>query len=1312
MKNIYIIIALFLLSSINGFAQTSIMRFYEDKDSDNLGIGDGILVNVATTSPPPFFTAIRNGDCDDNNRNIGQATIWYLDNDGDGYGSTTSFPATCSQPLKGVKNNTDCNDSNPLLNATKTWYGDSDGDGFGYIGNPIVFCGTPPANAVENYKDTNIFAKGGFMGNPSLQLGGIANALSDKNYILSITPKRPVNDLTSITNTNDVIMNITYFDGLGRSIQKIANAQSGSGKDIVTQIVYNNVGQIALDYLPYPSTEATMLYNNNANNNGLTYYSGKYLETIFYSEKILEKSPLKRILNQGAPGGAWNAASGNDIKFDYGTNIIEEVKFFKATANWNASSGVYDISLSSPQGYYNQNELYKTVVKNENWKTNPINLKNNTQEEFKNKKGQIVLKRTYNTGIAHDTYYVYDQYENLTYVLSPKASNLGISSNLDNLCYQYKYDHRNRLVEKKLPGKDWEYIIYNKLDQPALTQDANLKAQNKWLFIKYDIFGRVVYTGIFNSSKSRSGLQEDLNLETIQFEQRGSIPLDGINTYYTNNSFPRTGILQIHIINYYDDYAFDINGGVSENVGSIVPTTTTKSLATGSKIRVLGTSDWITNVIYYDLKMRPIYNYSKNDFLGSTQKVKTELDFVGKATKITTKHIKGANTVDIVDTFTYDHPGRLLTQTQKINSQAEEIIVANEYDELGQLTKKGIGGKTIQPRLQTVDYNYNIRGWLTGINDGDKNNSTITMGTGDLFGFQINYNNPSTGTPLYNGNITQTFWKTANPKDTSLRNYNYSYDALNRLTNAVDNLDRYNESLTYDMNGNITSLIRKGNTDTNASNFGIMDNLIYNYLGNRLNTVEDSSGSTEGFKDGIHTAQEYTYDSNGNMRTDDNKGITAISYNHLNLPTDITLSAGTIHYDYDAAGAKQRKSASGIITDYAGGFQYEKIGTAPEVLKFFATAEGYVEKNNGNAPFAYIYQYKDHLGNVRLSYKDIGTTTPSLQIVEESNYYPFGLKQKVAGEAIFNSSYKYKYNGKEFQDELGLNMYDYGARNYDPVLGRWMNIDPMAGKWQEYSPYNYTLNNPMFFVDPNGEDVYLYYYVKSDNEEDNSMFMNAALTRAKEMLSNMKEGDISKVSFIEDLGTLESSVEKDVKELSPKFGGTREVGIFSHAGLDGPIGSKPTSKNALYNKGDLGLDGRAVPQNSTQLSINGWSKIDFNFINDGKSKAGFFGCNTGRDPDGDGPRQSFTTTLSSLANFKNVKVGGQSSSSYPSMFTNVRQTNSEMRSGDFKNQTIYMVGAPGLGLLGRWNSTPANLMIQSVNGETVGAFYQVGTSKK
>jgi RHS repeat-associated protein len=141
----------------------------------------------------------------------------------------------------------------------------------------------------------------------------------------------------------------------------------------------------------------------------------------------------------------------------------------------------------------------------------------------------------------------------------------------------------------------------------------------------------------------------------------------------------------------------------------------------------------------------------------------------------------------------------------------------------------------------------------------------------------------------------------------------------------------------------------------------------------------------------------------------------------------------------------------------------------------------------------YAYQHKDHLGNIRLNYgKDPETNV--LRVLEENHYYPFGLKHQnyntgrrqlgkkeeiLAGNLTLMPAfvlptedkpmaYKYKYNGKEFQDELGLNMYDYGARNYDPALGRWMNIDPLAEQSRRWSPYTYAYNNPILFIDPDG----------------------------------------------------------------------------------------------------------------------------------------------------------------------------------------------------------------------------------------------------
>jgi RHS repeat-associated protein len=326
---------------------------------------------------------------------------------------------------------------------------------------------------------------------------------------------------------------------------------------------------------------------------------------------------------------------------------------------------------------------------------------------------------------------------------------------------------------------------------------------------------------------------------------------------------------------------------------------------------------------------------------------------------------------------------------------------------------------------------------------------------------------------LYNGNIAETFWSTATDGG-FVRNYGYKYDNLNRLKDATYQksgqlTNMYNENLSYDKNGNIMNLSRYGDRDEQYLPIQI-DNLGYGYAtnSNKLMSVVDNSNNTSGFKDGNTTGDDYVYDANGNMTVDKNKNITGIVYNHLNLPTKIIFPTGNIVYFYTASGQKVQKvvteNATVTTTDYLGGYQYQNM-----VLQFFPTVEGYVKNTpvSGTNSYSYVFNYTDHLGNTRLSYaKD--TTTGSLKILEENNYYPFGLKHNSYNVDNFQPGYKYKFNGKELQDELSLNLYDYGARNYDPALGRWMNIDPLAETSRRFSPYVYALNNPVVFIDPDG----------------------------------------------------------------------------------------------------------------------------------------------------------------------------------------------------------------------------------------------------
>ncbi|SUJ22150.1 RHS repeat-associated core domain [Sphingobacterium spiritivorum] len=252
------------------------------------------------------------------------------------------------------------------------------------------------------------------------------------------------------------------------------------------------------------------------------------------------------------------------------------------------------------------------------------------------------------------------------------------------------------------------------------------------------------------------------------------------------------------------------------------------------------------------------------------------------------------------------------------------------------------------------------------------------------------------------------------------------------MTNGSSPTSGMSEILNYDDMGNITNLTRDGS------------GISYSYTGNRLYTV---SGGING---------SYSYDENGNAKTD-RMGMN-LSYNHLNLPRQVTGGGNTITYLYDAGGNKLRKTANTTgQRDYAGGIEYQN-----GVIELIHTAEGIAYRNT-NGTYTYRYNLTDHLGNVRATiYRNPGTN--AVEVLQRDDYYPFGL-QKSPNPVYGNN--KYLYNGKEKQEELGGQL-DYGARFYDPVIGRWNVMDPLAEKYYPYSAYNYALNDPIGKLDPNG----------------------------------------------------------------------------------------------------------------------------------------------------------------------------------------------------------------------------------------------------
>lgn len=521
-----------------------------------------------------------------------------------------------------------------------------------------------------------------------------------------------------------------------------------------------------------------------------------------------------------------------------------------------------------------------------------------------------------------------------------------------------------------------------------------------------------------------------------------------------------------------------------------LPTSTsklTRGLTTSTKVRVIENAAdltqgaWMETASFYDDKGRAIQVQNDN-YKGGQDAVTSLYSFAGQVLCIYEVHNNasaGISNVPIKTNMDYDAMGRLLTVKKNVKDDAnaaattttQRIIAQYTYNELSQLTDKKIGQKTTTgsaPQSTPMEdqvYGYNIRGWLQGINkDFVKDVAT------NYFGFELGYDKAGTiiaGTnynnPAYNGNISGTVWKNAG--DGEKRKYDFTYDAVNRLTaadfnqytsgsfNKTAGIDYSVSNLQYDDNGNIKTMQQQG---WKVGGIVTIDNLQYNYIANTnklLNVIDASNDAATTLGDfrssstymtalgGTKTtaATDYSYDANGNLGIDKNKDITGITYNYLNLPYTITVSGkGTITYIYDAIGNKLEKRSvetnppAGVsgttTTTYLGSWVYQN-----NVLQYFGMEEGRirpVQPNayNNNQVYAYDYLLKDHLGNTRVVLTDelqqdiypAATLEGSMSdnnsaLVVEDNYYTIDVNN-IADAPAGVTAYKNKNGGVNATD--------------------------------------------------------------------------------------------------------------------------------------------------------------------------------------------------------------------------------------------------------------------------------------------------------
>lgn len=899
---------------------------------------------------------------------------------------------------------------------------------------------------------------------------------SDVTYVEVKIPQRGIKNKYDLVGATEMTATTgrTYLDGLGRKRETVVRKASPNKKDMVKPVEYDQYGRIVKNFLPYTdvssdgkykndyATTQAAFYNNSANNN-----ADKIVTDANPFSKIeYDGSPLNIITKQIPQGAAWQTGE-HSIRQGVKTNAANEIR------KW-----AFDISTNTATGtvFYDAGQLYLIQITDED---------NNIVLIYKNKSGNTVLERRQSGSNYLDTYYVYDDFQVLRFVIPPQAVSLLSGVNYvvgytgtfnDQWLFTYKYDIRGRITEKKVPGAGVEYYVYDTNDNIILTQNSNQRLTNRWVYTKFDQFGRVIQSGIYThpAGSSQASMQTavDYTNSSKWYEQRQT----GTTYGYTNILFP-TENCEALSLNYYDDYDTDFNGtadysyAVQNLVNEATVNTTVNGLTTVSKTKILGSSNWLTTVTFYDKLYRPIQvqgNNHKN--LASLGDISTVVyNFIDQPVYSKQVINPGSNPVTICKRLDYDHMGRLVKEWQKVNTDAEVLLAQFNYNELGQLIEKNLHSENSgSTYLQSIDYTYNIRGWLKDINnanfDGTENNNNDAN---DLLSIALRYEQTTSSmfTPKYNGKLSMQVWRSVN---NSFLN-TYTYDGFDRLSYNQQHNDAagspnnsYKEQVTYDLNGNIKTMLRTAASQT------VVDNMAYSYDGNRLIKITDAADKNVSFLDKVDLATEYTYDSNGNLTADMNKGISLIQYGYYNnLPQVIQLGSALnrIEYTYSADGVKLTRKVYSNNTlqktyDYIGGAIFEN-----NVIVKIETTQGRLAYNGST--YVNEYDIRDHLGNVRVSFtKDV--TTGTAKIIQEDHYYAFGGKMGGTYSLIPSSQNRMLYNGQEKELEFPSETYDFNARFYDPLIGRFMSIDPLADFDNGISPFAFCSGDPVNFNDPAG----------------------------------------------------------------------------------------------------------------------------------------------------------------------------------------------------------------------------------------------------
>jgi RHS repeat-associated protein len=831
------------------------------------------------------------------------------------------------------------------------------------------------------------------------------------NYLRETSPMLPVKTDIQLDAIKDdctkAAMLTACTDGLGRPIQTIIRKpfNVAEKKDQVMHHSYDAFGREKRQLLPFAKTEVDPINNGKFTRKVWTNLRETYnalnlnVEQFLYSEIDYEESPLSRVKGSRSEGNNW-------IGKNKGTTISSAL-YSSTLTRWTIG---YTAALPTISGTYSSNTLSVETATDED---------GNVVTIYTDFDGKAIMK----VDKTIQTVYVYDDLNRLRFEIPQKAltavaanGNVLSQQIADELCTRYEYDDDGRLIVLKKPGVGETHYVYDRFDRIVLTQDANKRAQGKWIFTKYDPAGREIQSGQMNSAYTSGGLPANYTRAALQaLADLTSGLSDPFLNYLLQTTVSRHSQYvstftnaTVFIWYYFDSYDFTSETfvvGTNYGAHDAVQSKNVTGLLTGTKALLSDNINSSETFNFYNSRGELIQvKKTLPDY--STSTTTMHYDFKGRM--IASEHVHGSNKT--VKKYQYDTWDRIMFVHHRINSSASFTKIAEyRYDDLGRVSSKVLGNMS-----HPVNYEYNIRGWVTGINKA----YCVDKSLGYFFGEEIFYDKGYTTTYL-DGKIAGIQWRSKGTSD-ELRSYGYEY-TYGRMTGAEyrqknqgtttpydwnKTVKDFTTTVSYDPNGNIESMTHMGVNRTKQ--IITLDDLVYNYLpnSNRLKNIVENAPDAEAkdpdehngygdFRDNLTISMntpDYSYDANGNIASDKNRNADIITNDWfvLNKPTLVEYENGNqIHYLYDALGnllskrtVQYRPTAPAleIIYDYVDDM-VNKDGN----LQMIVHDEGRARKESSG--FAYDYFLKDHIENVRaIITEDAGSTSGIMDPGTEPGY--------------------------------------------------------------------------------------------------------------------------------------------------------------------------------------------------------------------------------------------------------------------------------------------------------------------------------------